>query len=70
MKSTSVFFFAAALWAVAALGQAKPYPKPQIASAAGETAADFTLNDQDGQPFTLSQQKGSWVLLYFYRGYW
>lgn len=70
MKGISVFFFAAALWAMAALGQAKPYPKPQIPAATGETAPDFTLKDQDGKPFTLSQQKGSWVLLYFYRGYW
>lgn len=28
-------------------------------------AADFTLTDQNGQPFTLSQQKGKAVMLFF-----
>ena len=51
-------------------GQAKPYPKPQVASAAGEAAPDFTLKDQDGKEFTLSHENARWVLLYFYRGYW
>jgi peroxiredoxin len=46
------------------------YPKPQIASAAGRPAPDFTLRDQDGQPFTLSTQRGKPVLIYFYRGHW
>lgn len=31
----------------------------------GETAPDFTLNDQKGKPFTLSKQKGKRVLLSF-----
>ena len=52
------------------LAQAKPYPKPQIASAAGNIAPDFTLKDQDGKDFRLSSQRGHWVLLFFYRGYW
>jgi len=52
------------------LAQAKPYPKPQIASAAGDIAPDFTLKDQDGKDFRLSSQRGHWVLLFFYRGYW
>ena len=45
-------------------------PKPQIASAAGRLAPDFTLTDQSGQPFHLAGQRGHRVLLIFYRGYW
>ncbi len=45
-------------------------PKPQIASAVGKPAPDFTLKDQDGHDFTLSSLRGSPVLLIFYRGYW
>lgn len=32
----------------------------------GQTAPDFTLTDQHNQSITLSQQKGQWVVLYFY----
>jgi cytochrome oxidase Cu insertion factor (SCO1/SenC/PrrC family) len=53
-----------------AAGQAKPYPKPQIETASGQRAPDFTLKDQDGNAFTLSSQRGRWILLFFYRGYW
>ncbi len=59
-----------ALFVGSAMPQAKPYPKPQVASAAGQTAPDFTLKDQDGNDFKLSDQRGHWVLLFFYRGYW
>lgn len=45
-------------------------PKPQIASAQGQTAPDFTLKDQDDRDFTLSSLRGTPVLLIFYRGYW
>jgi len=45
-------------------------PKPQIASAAGQIAPDFTLTDQSNQPFHLADQRGHRVLLIFYRGYW
>ena len=45
-------------------------PKPQSAFADGDAAPDFTLNDQDGHPFTLSSLHGSRVVLVFYRGYW
>lgn len=45
-------------------------PKPQVSSAAGKPAPDFTLKDQDGRDFTLSSLRGSPVLLIFYRGYW
>lgn len=32
----------------------------------GQAAPDFTLNDQDNNPITLSNLKGKKVLLYFY----
>ena len=46
------------------------YPKPQIPSASGQAAPDFTLPDQDGKPLKLSSLRGQPVLIYFYRGYW
>jgi len=55
---------------VFASGQGNSYPKPQVPSAIGQTAPDFTLKDQDGRDFKLSEQRGHWVLLFFYRGYW
>jgi peroxiredoxin len=45
-------------------------PKPQVASAQGKPAPDFTLKDQDGRPFHLASLRGKRVLLVFYRGYW
>ena len=39
-----------------------PHPMPQV----GEEAPDFTLTDDTGQPRTLSEQRGHWVLLFFY----
>ena len=47
------------------MAQTKPYPKPQTANATGHLAPDFTLKDQDGKSFTLSDQRGHWVLLFF-----
>ncbi|HSG04978.1 MAG TPA: peroxiredoxin, partial [Nitrospiria bacterium] len=32
----------------------------------GDSAPDFTLPDQGGNPVTLSGQRGKWVVLYFY----
>lgn len=32
----------------------------------GQLAPDFTLQDQNAQPQTLSKMKGKWVVLYFY----
>ena len=32
----------------------------------GQTAPDFTLPDSDGTPVTLSELRGTWVVLYFY----
>ncbi len=37
-------------------------PMPQ----AGDDAPDFTLPDDTGRPRTLSEQRGHWVLLFFY----
>lgn len=34
--------------------------------APGDTAPDFTLNDQHGTPITLSELRGERVVLYFY----
>ncbi len=50
--------------------QSNPYPKPQVGSAAGKISPDFTLKDQDGKNFRLADQRGHWVLLFCYRGYW
>lgn len=36
------------------------------APAVGTAAPDFTLKSQDGNPITLSQFRGKWVVLYFY----
>jgi peroxiredoxin Q/BCP len=33
---------------------------------AGGPAPDFTLNDQDGNPVSLADQRGRWTLVYFY----
>jgi peroxiredoxin Q/BCP len=32
----------------------------------GTEAPDFTLPDQDGNPLTLSDLRGRWVLLWWY----
>lgn len=45
-------------------------PKPEIASAVGKPAPDFTLQDQQGKPFHLASIRGKNVLLIFYRGHW
>ena len=37
-----------------------------MAIEAGQIAPDFTLNDQDNNPVTLSELQGKKVLLYFY----
>jgi cytochrome oxidase Cu insertion factor (SCO1/SenC/PrrC family) len=65
--ATLVFLLFACVFAS---GQDNSYPKPQVPSAVGQTAPDFTLKDQDGKDFRLSEQRGPWVLLFFYRGYW
>lgn len=52
------------------LAVAQVLPRPQIASAEGKLAPDFTLKDQQGKSFHLSSLRGKNVLLIFYRGYW
>lgn len=42
-----------------------PSPAP-VRLAEGQLAPDFTLVDQHGEPFTLSQLRGRKVILYFY----
>ena len=51
-----------------AAGELKPRPSPlQV----GETAPDFTLEDQNGRKVTLSAARGQApVVLVFYRGHW
>ena len=34
--------------------------------AVGSAAPDFTLNSQQGQPVSLHDYRGKWVVLYFY----
>lgn len=45
-------------------------PKPQVASAEGKPAPEFTLQDQHGKTFRLASMRGKRVLLILYRGYW
>jgi len=33
---------------------------------AGSEATDFTVQDHDEQAFTLSEQRGRWILLWWY----
>ena len=65
----SLFLFCAVAIS-AALALDYPLAKPQIASNAGKPAPDFVLKDQDGKDFRLADQKGSKVLIVFYRGHW
>jgi len=37
-----------------------------MSATVGQTAPDFTLPDQHGSSVTLSDQKGGWVVVYFY----
>ncbi len=55
---------------LANMASAQILPKPQITSAQGKPAPDFTLKDQAGRPFRLASLRGKRVLLVFYRGYW
>jgi peroxiredoxin Q/BCP len=59
MHSTRSTLSAALLAALAAVAfAASPVP--------GSQAPDFRLQDQDGQWHKLSEQRGKWVVLYFY----
>jgi len=70
MKTLAAMLVFLSLACVFGAGQDGSYPKPQVPSAVGQIAPDFTLKDQDGKEFKLSEQRGHWVLLFFYRGYW
>ncbi len=41
-------------------------PKKSSRPSPGDTAPDFTMNDTDGKPFSLSQLKGKYVLVDFW----
>lgn len=82
-KTCAVLLFAIVLsvLSLTANAQAKPQldPKDGAALAAadlariktGDVAPDFTLEDQDGKPVSLSDYRGKQtVVLVFYRGYW
>jgi cytochrome oxidase Cu insertion factor (SCO1/SenC/PrrC family) len=58
-----MLLLAASVWA-------QRLPKPQIASAEGKLAPDFTLKDQGGKPLRLSSLRGKPALVIFYRGHW
>jgi peroxiredoxin len=66
LRSLSSLF----LWLSYAAAQNTPLPKPQIASAVGQIAPDFSLADQEKNQFHLAEHRGKRVLLIFYRGYW
>jgi peroxiredoxin len=61
-----------AAFLLSALAFALDYPlaKPQVESNAGKPVPDFVLKDQAGKDFRLADQKGSKVLIVFYRGHW
>jgi cytochrome oxidase Cu insertion factor (SCO1/SenC/PrrC family) len=57
-----------ALLVAGLVSAAEPRTKPV---AVGETAPDFTLQDQNGQTVKLSASRGQRpVAIVFYRGYW
>jgi cytochrome oxidase Cu insertion factor (SCO1/SenC/PrrC family) len=62
----AVLVLAAAIYLIAQMR----LPQPQGSFSEGQPALEFTLNDQAGHPFRLSDQRGNGVLLIFYRGYW
>jgi peroxiredoxin Q/BCP len=37
-----------------------------MSATVGQTAPDFTLDDQDGRPVRLADLQGRWVVVYFY----
>ncbi len=45
---------------------ASPPAAPAGPPSAGEKAPAFTLPSQDGSPISLEQNRGKWVVLYFY----
>ena len=57
------------LFSILAVAQ-QVLPRPEIASAEGKSAPNFTLLDQHGKTVRLAPLRGRRVLLIFYRGYW
>jgi hypothetical protein len=45
-------------------------PDHERALEVGSPAPEFTLLDQERRPLTLSELRGRYVVLVFYRGYW
>ena len=62
----------AAPLALSAIGGERDLPPADLNRVReGSLAPDFTLQDQDGNPVTLSSFRGKKkVVLVFYRGYW
>jgi cytochrome oxidase Cu insertion factor (SCO1/SenC/PrrC family) len=60
----------ATLLLLSALATCQDLPRPQIPSAVGKWAPNFTLKDEHGKTVTLASMRGKRVLLIFYRGYW
>ena len=65
-----LLLFAVIILAVGSASAQQRLPAPQIPSAEGQPAPDFTLQDQNGKALRLSSLRGSRVLLVFYRGHW
>jgi cytochrome oxidase Cu insertion factor (SCO1/SenC/PrrC family) len=56
------------LFTLLAASAAAPTPAPAVSAepAVGKAAPDFTLTDNDGKPWTLSERKGQTVVIVFY----
>jgi cytochrome oxidase Cu insertion factor (SCO1/SenC/PrrC family) len=59
-----------ALLVLAVFGCSSRLPPAPAAPRVGQTAPDFALADQRGQPVTLQALRGAPVVLVFYRGFW
>jgi cytochrome oxidase Cu insertion factor (SCO1/SenC/PrrC family) len=77
LRNLSAFLFALLLFAIPARAQLGPKDAAGLAPTeldrvkVGQPAPDFTLEDADGRPVTLSDFRGKKsVVLVFYRGYW
>lgn len=63
MKRIILFF---ALLAMTAAGYTVATADESAGPAVGQSAPDFRLQDQKGDWHTLAQERGKWVVLYFY----
>jgi cytochrome oxidase Cu insertion factor (SCO1/SenC/PrrC family) len=65
-----IVLFAALALSAAGLASAAGSPRTSPVGV-GDAAPDFTLQDQNGHPVSLSASRGQRpVVLVFYRGYW